>query len=158
MIIVTKHVAFRAAHVGAILAGTIGLPFMAIRHKNRVPGELFYRVTDLMVQGSVAGAIAGCGLAVYRLHSVLKEDSDAAFDRAYRLRYNAGQNRVDMYSVVGGIVGGIGFAVLGTKAPHGRVNGGSTLKRIGRGTTLGIVSGLICHGLLLLAGKPPSEL
>lgn len=66
---------------------------------------------------------------------VITLDDDGIYDRAYRLKYNQGQTRTDVFANCAGAVGaGAAAAALGVN-----------LTNIGGGASLGIVAGLALH-------------
>jgi len=81
------------------------------------------------------------GVAVYMTSSSTEERNH---DRAYRLRWNYNQNRVDMYSGVGGAIGGIGGALL-TKSVLGFTRGGA----------LGLAAAVLVHASTIV---PPKDI
>ena len=91
--------------------------------------------------GVAAGALLGVAAASYH---ATKLDADGVADRAYRLWFNQGQNRVDRGALIGGAVGGV-IIPLFVSGQHaaGAQPTVSLLKTSMRGACLGLALGTL---------------
>lgn len=103
------HVTEKGFQAGAVLGIAIVLPIVAYRRSRKV-GSLAGASPDLL-RTLGKSALWGAGITtVMGLGKIASmpsdERADGLQDRAYRLHYNTGQNRTDLFSQVGMAVGG----------------------------------------------------
>jgi hypothetical protein len=114
------HILEKGFQGGSIIGAVIVLPLVARRYSKLHSGSLVGS-GPLLMRAMAASALWGTALSslvgaarVVQLGSTLSptEFADGMQDRAYRLHYNRGQQRVDFFSEAGMAVGGTAALVL----------------------------------------------
>lgn len=133
------HIAQKGYQAGSII-GLLGVvPVMALRR-----GGLSALSLELVTAGAAYGALGGLTLlTVAGLGKRSTIDTEGVEDRAYRLQYNQGQNRVDKLCAVGSTVGLAAAAYLLRQAGQGP----AALNLFG-GAALGCAAGVVAHVLI----------
>ncbi|GIL88896.1 hypothetical protein Vretimale_16880 [Volvox reticuliferus] len=135
------HIVKKGFQAGGVVGVAAVVPAMFLFKKVREPTALL----RAMGYSAVAVTAASATLGAVKFTKIDQAGFD---DRAYRLHYNAGQNRTDEFSTVGAIVGLAAAAVL---VPRGA--GGSAaaygLTLLG-GSAVGCAAGVAAH----IATKP----
>lgn len=104
---VYRHTLLRGAGIGSLVATVIGVPFLLYRGARGV--QLFKRLGKGSLLGTGIGA-SGIGVQTYLR---LRDQTDIqVWDRAYRLRHNEKQVRVDKWMYAGLAVGGLAGSLL----------------------------------------------
>lgn len=136
------HILLKGTQVGAVLGFATVVPLSAyqVLYKgvalSALPPTILKTTSRFLLGGFAATAALGAA-------RVSQLDADGIYDRAYRLKYNKGQNRTDLFANCAGAVGaGAAAAALGVN-----------LTNVGGGASLGIVAGLLLH----LATMPKAE-
>jgi len=95
-------------------------------------------------RGVAAGALIGVAATAYHMNRL---DADGAADRAYRLWFNEGQNRVNRGGLIGAVVGGVAIPLFvsgqPTAASAARPAAASLVKIVAQSACLGFVLGTI---------------
>lgn len=95
-------------------------------------------------RGVAAGAVIGLAACAYHMNRL---DADGAADRAYRLWFNEGQNRVNRGGMIGAAVGGIAIPLfVSGQQPLGSVPKPAPtalLRTAAQGACLGLVLGTV---------------
>lgn len=133
---VYTHVAMKMVQTTALVAPTVGLARAAYRRNFSV--NRWLRANAIWTFGF--GTTAGLAMAWARLRN---EPDIAIYDRAYRIRSNVTQVRVDDYSKIGAVLG----ALLTTTIFLRRA---SILNNAFGGAALGVAGGTITHIVKML--------
>ncbi|KAL4528991.1 hypothetical protein Ndes2437A_g03516 [Nannochloris sp. 'desiccata'] len=114
------HIVEKGFQCGSIVGAAVVLPLAARKYFKSHAGSLAGSGPLLMramatsaLWGTAFSSVIG-GARVVQLHSTLtpQEFADGMQDRAYRLHYNRGQQRVDFFSEAGMAVGGTAALIL----------------------------------------------
>jgi len=133
---VYTHVATKMVQATAVLAPPIGLARQLYR-KNLNVTRFLRRTAGLTF---VAGSTTGLAMAWLRLRN---EPDIAIYDRAFRLRHNPTQVRVDDYSKVGALLGALlTTTVFLKRAP--------LVWNLAGGAALGVAGGVITHTVQMI--------
>eukprot|EP00731_Ephydatia_muelleri_P025999 Em0018g99a len=117
---VYRHTMLRGAGLGSLAATVFGAPFLLYRGARGV--LLFKRLGKVSLFGTGAGA---SGIAV-KTYLRLQDQSDIqVWDRAYRLRHNEKQVRVDLWTYGGLAVGGLAGSLLAVPRVMAAIYGAS---------------------------------
>lgn len=103
-----QHTVIKGIQVGSV-GGVLLFPFVSLVKKYGLAKSWRY---TLPVSASVG--VAGALSLLYYAHTQGKLDIAGVDDRAYRIKHNEGQNRVDLYSGIGA-VSGAALGVVGSK-------------------------------------------
>lgn len=127
------HVTFKTIQAGALLGMVVIAPAVRLA----VGPRTLVAVTETAVRYGRNGAIIGIPLGPLMTYGRATSgegiNEDGYIDRAYRLRYNRNQVRVDQASVLGTLGGAGGALMLGSSAVSGAV--------------VGLVGGMVAMGI-----------
>ena len=126
----TQHCVIKGVQLGSSV-GILVFPLVSIFRKISFSGA--WKVT--MPASATVGVAISLGLLYYK-HSTGALDADGVDDRAYRIKHNEGQNKVDFYSGVGAVAGGA-LGVLGSR---------SVLSSAIAGSLTGVALGIGAYG------------
>ncbi len=136
------HILLKGTQLGAVLGFAAAVPLSAyqVLYKgvplSALPPSIIKTSSRFLLGGFAATAVLGAA-------RVSQLDADGIYDRAYRLKFNEGQNRTDVFANCASVVGaGAAAAAMGVN-----------LTNLTGGASLGIVAGLLLH----LATKPKRE-
>ena len=123
---ILSHVTNKTLQMG-VLGGTMyGLLFSALRKSTRNHDAMVILVQRYVIRGGVAGALCGPCLMMGYCQYYMKMNNNQLFDRAYRLRQNSAQFRVDRTFQAGLLTGGIISLFAGSGLMFGAAIGGSS--------------------------------
>jgi len=137
------HIVEKGVQVGSIVGVAVVVPLAARKYSKSHAGSLAGS-SPLLLRAMATSALWGTALStligggrVVQLHSTLTPEdfADGMQDRAYRLHYNKGQRRVDLFSEAGMAVGGT--AALIFVSPAAAVVAG--------GAAAGAAAGMLAH-------------
>lgn len=140
-----RHVAEKGFQLGSVLGIGIVSPITYYRLRRRTGGAVGLAVILTAVGRS---AVAGVGLATVlgavRVATIPTSERAAGLqDRAYRLHYNAGQNRTDTFAELGMAIGGTASMLF--VSPAAAVVLG--------GAAVGAAAGIVTHVATAEPGK-----
>ncbi|KAK2572638.1 hypothetical protein P5673_001611 [Acropora cervicornis] len=117
------HVTFKTIQAGALLGMVLIAPAVRLVSGPRTLNAISETALRYGRNGALIGIPLGPLMTYGRATSGDGLNEDGFIDRAYRLRYNRNQVRVDQASIVG-LLGGAGVAVLlGSSAVSGAIVG-----------------------------------
>lgn len=96
-LLLMSHVTQKGVQAGSLLSLVLSLPVLALRRRLGVEGILGWTSNGVLI-----GAGLTTALGMYKMSGLEPEGIE---DRAYRLHYNQGQNRVDRFCQVGAVLG-----------------------------------------------------
>lgn len=99
------HILQKGWQAGSLIGVAGVVPVLALWKKVRDPATLLRAINYSALSGTAATATLGA-------LKFTQIDDEGFRDRAYRLHYNEGQNRVDTFSAAGSLVGLAATAVL----------------------------------------------
>eukprot|EP00892_Ulva_mutabilis_P003402 jgi/Ulvmu1/1433/UM011_0163.1 len=126
------HIEQKGWQAGSLLGGLLVGPILAYRASN----------FEVAVTSAGRGGVIGIGLVgILGFAKLHNEPLEAIEDRVYRLYYNEGQNRTDMFCQIGAAAGA-GLAAAMVQQKMLRPGVWSVLG----GAALGTTAGLLAHG------------
>lgn len=117
------HVTFKTIQAGALLGMVIIAPVVRLTAGPRTLVAIKETALRYGRNGAVIGIPLGPLMTYAKANSGAGIDDDGMFDRAYRIRYNRNQVRVDQASILGSVGGAAGNLLLGGSAVSGAVVG-----------------------------------
>lgn len=132
------HCVTKGIQFGSTVTLITALPYQLYKSRKNISLiPILSRVGTASIYGSLIGAALSIGLMHGKLYKE-QYNEYRIWDRSYRLRHSASQNRVDRFTLYASILGGIGALFIGLPK---RFHPAS----FGKGALLSVPLGLLAH-------------
>lgn len=111
-----SHVLQKGFQAGSVIGVLVVAPIMCYRSRS----VSLATINKAAAYSSCVGTVLSGTMLAAKMQSM---DQEGLEDRVYRLHYNAGQNRVDRFCQMGGVVGGLAAATLVSSTPVQMIGG-----------------------------------
>ncbi|UJR18037.1 hypothetical protein I4U23_004938 [Adineta vaga] len=146
----TLHCIYKGLQLGSTVTLLTALPYQLYKSKKN---PSLIPILSRVGRATIFGAGTGVVLSVALMHAKLYKEQYNEYkiwDRAYRLRYSQNQNRVDKFTFLSSIAGGLTGLLIGLPSKMSPLSAG-------KGALIGIPFGLLAHVLIKPLQQPPID-
>uniref|UniRef100_A0A6T6AS72 Uncharacterized protein n=1 Tax=Compsopogon caeruleus TaxID=31354 RepID=A0A6T6AS72_9RHOD len=150
-VLLMSHVSQKGMQMGSLVSLVVALPVLGVR--GRLSAENVLRWTS---SGILIGTVASTALGLFKMSKLEPEGIE---DRAYRLHFNEGQNRVDSFAHVGALVGaGVTLAAKQLHVGPSTLSSSSTWRAALGGAAVGVGLAVLTHIATSKGSKRPNAM
>ncbi|CAF1067287.1 unnamed protein product [Rotaria sordida] len=146
----TLHCIYKGFQLGSTVTLATALPYQLYKsRKNPSIIPILSRVGTATIYGAVGGVL----LSIAMMHGKLYKEQYNQYkiwDRAYRLRNSASQNRVDKFTLSSSIMGGIAGLIIGLPTKMSPISAT-------KGALMAIPFGILAHIIIKPLQNPSIE-
>ncbi|CAF1314874.1 unnamed protein product [Adineta steineri] len=143
----TLHCIYKGIQLGSTVAVLAATPYQLYKsRKNPSFRPIISRIGTATIYGAATGAV----LSVAMMHAILYKQQYNEYkiwDRSYRLRYSDSQNRVDRFTLLSSIVGGLAGLIIGLPSKLSPISAC-------KGALISIPFGILAHLAIKPVQKP----
>eukprot|EP00210_Caulerpa_lentillifera_P001056 g1019.t1 len=109
-----RHITLKGTQLGSLVGCGLVLPLLTARGYFRGAPLNSQSALKALTYSSIGGVIAADAFGVYKYIGM---DQEGIEDRVYRLHYNEGQNRCDLFSLISGGLGAAAVPFILNRSP-----------------------------------------